>query len=177
MARRVGVSAKTVSRVLNGDGPVAEDTRARVLAAVAELGFRPNLMARNMRAGTSDSTVGLVVPDMGNPFFGTVAGAVEAAVRQHGLTLLVGSSGESAEQEGAVISSFLARQVAALLVVPAADADHARLRREQEGGLPLVFLDRPAAGLAADRVLSANREGAEQGTAHLIAHGHRRVAF
>ncbi|MEV6109913.1 LacI family DNA-binding transcriptional regulator [Streptomyces sp. NPDC051940] len=177
VAKRVGVSAKTVSRVLNEDGPVSEETRAKVLAVVEELGFRPNLMARNMRVGSRDSTIGLVVPDMGNPFFGTVAGGIEEGVRAAGLTLLIGSSGESPEKEHALVTTFLARRVSSLMIVPAAGGDHRYLRREREGGLPLVFLDRPAAGLAADCVVSANEEGARTGTAHLLAHGHRRIAF
>ncbi|WP_425826680.1 LacI family DNA-binding transcriptional regulator [Streptomyces fractus] len=177
VAQRVGVSGKTVSRVLNEDGPVSEETRAKVLAAVEELGFRPNLMARNMRVGARDATVGLVVPEMGNPFFGTVAGGVESVVRDRGLTLLLGSSEESEERELALITAFLARRISGLLVVPAAGSRHRYLRREREGGLPLVFLDRPAAGLAADAVVSANEEGARTAVAHLIAHGHRRIAF
>ncbi|MFD0372113.1 LacI family DNA-binding transcriptional regulator [Streptomyces sp. NPDC127114] len=177
VAERVGVTPKTVSRVLNEDGPVSAATREKVLAVVEELGFRPNLMARNMRVGARDSTVGLVVPDMGNPFFGTVAGGVEQAVRDRGLTLLMGSSGERQEAEHALITTFLARRISGLLVVPAAGSDHRFLRRERESGLPLVFLDRPGSGLTADAVVSANEEGARTGVAHLIAHGHRRIAF
>lgn len=177
VAREVGVSAKTVSRVLNEDAPVSAATRARVLAAVSALGFRPNLMARNMRVGARDPAVGLVVPDLGNPFFGTVAARVEDAVRARGLTLIVGSSGEEPERAESLISTFLARQVSALMVVPALGGDHRRLRAERSGGLPVVFLDRPPRGLAADCVLSANRDGARAGTAHLAAHGHRRIAF
>lgn len=177
VARRVGVSAKTVSRVLNGDGPVADETRAKIMAVVEELGFQPNLMARNMRIGSRDSTIGLVVPDMGNPFFGTVASGIEEAVGSRGLTLLIGSSGESVERENTLVTTFLARRISALMIVPAAGGDHRHLRRERENGLPLVFLDRPAAGLAADCVVSANRDGAAAGTSHLITHGHRRIAF
>lgn len=177
MAARVGVSAKTVSRVLNEDGPVSEATRAKVLAAVEELGFRPNLMARNMRVGARDSTVGLVVPDMGSPFFGTVASGVEEAVSDQGLTLLLGSSNEDHQQEHALVTAFLARRISGLIVVPAAGGGHRYLRRERESGLPLVFVDRPATGLTADAVVSANEEGARLGVAHLIAHGHRRIAF
>ncbi|MFF3445062.1 LacI family DNA-binding transcriptional regulator [Streptosporangium sp. NPDC002721] len=177
VAREVGVTAKTVSRVVNDDGPVARETRERILEAMGRLGFQPNLMARNMRVGARDSTVGLVIPDMGNPFFGTVAGGLENEVRARGLTLIVGSSDETAERERALISTLLARRVTALIVVPSAGGDHRHLRAERAAGLPLVFLDRPAAGLAADSVVSSNREGARTGVAHMIAHGHRRIAF
>lgn len=177
VAREVGVTAKTVSRVLNDDGPVAADTRERVLAAVRKLGYQPNLMARNMRVGARDATIGLVIPEMGNPFFGTVAGGIENAVRARGLTLIVGSSDETAELEQSLISTFLARRVSALMIVPSAASDHRHLRAERVAGLPIVFLDRPAVGMAADHVVSGNREGARAGVAHLIAHGHRRIGF
>ncbi|WP_433253537.1 LacI family DNA-binding transcriptional regulator [Streptosporangium sp. CA-135522] len=177
VAREVGVTAKTVSRVVNDDGPVAAETRERILEAMGRLGFQPNLMARNMRVGARDSTIGLVIPDMGNPFFGTVAGGFESAVRERGLTLIVGSSQETAERERSLISTFLARRVTALIVVPSADSDHRHLRAERAAGLPLLFLDRPATGLTADSVVSSNREGARSGVAHMIAHGHRRIAF
>ncbi|PRX53300.1 LacI family transcriptional regulator [Nonomuraea fuscirosea] len=177
VAREVGVTAKTVSRVLNDEGPVAVETRERVLAAVMRLGYQPNLMARNTRVGARDAAIGLVIPEMGNPFFGTVAGGVESAVRARGLTLIVGSSDETAGLEQSLIATFLARRVSALMVVPAAGGDHRHLRSERVAGLPIVFLDRPAAGLTADCVVSANREGSRAGVAHLIGYGHRRIGF
>ncbi|WP_218135746.1 LacI family DNA-binding transcriptional regulator [Nonomuraea jiangxiensis] len=177
VAREVGVTAKTVSRVLNDDGPVAVETRERVMAAVRKLGYQPNLMARNMRVGARDAAVGLIIPEMGNPFFGTVAGGVESAVRARGLTLIVGSSSETAELEQSLIATFLARRVSALMIVPSAAGDHRHLRTERVAGLPIVFLDRPAVGLRADSVVSANREGARAGVAHLVAYGHRRIGF
>ncbi|MFF0320554.1 LacI family DNA-binding transcriptional regulator [Nonomuraea angiospora] len=177
VAREVGVTAKTVSRVLNDDGPVAVETRERVMEAVRKLGYQPNLMARNMRVGARDAAIGLVIPEMGNPFFGTVAGGIESAIRARGLTLIVGNSSETADLEQSLIATFLARRVSALMVVPSATSDHRHLRNERVAGLPIVFLDRPAVGLTADSVVSANREGARAGVAHLIAHGHRRIGF
>ncbi|MBB5780587.1 LacI family DNA-binding transcriptional regulator [Nonomuraea jabiensis] len=177
VAREVGVTAKTVSRVLNDDGPVAVETRERVMEAVRKLGYQPNLMARNMRVGARDAAIGLVIPEMGNPFFGTVAGGIESAVRARGLTLIVGNSSETADLEQSLIATFLARRVSALMVVPSATSDHRHLRNERVAGLPIVFLDRPAVSLTADSVVSANREGARAGVAHLIAHGHRRIGF
>jgi LacI family transcriptional regulator len=177
VAREVGVTAKTVSRVLNDDGPVAVETRERVMAAVRKLGYQPNLMARNMRVGARDAAIGLVIPEMGNPFFGTVAGGIESAVRARGLTLIVGSSSETPELEQSLIAAFLARRVSALMIVPSAASDHRHLRSERVAGLPIVFLDRPAVGLTADSVVSANRAGARSGVAHLISYGHRRIGF
>ncbi|MGW2817903.1 LacI family DNA-binding transcriptional regulator [Streptomyces sp. NPDC001415] len=177
VAREVGVSAKTVSRVLNEDGPVSARTREQVLTAVARLGFQPNLMARNIRVGGPDTTIGLVVPDLGNPFFGAVAGGIEATVRDRGLTLLMGSSGEDPDRERDLTSKFLARRVSILMIVPSVGADHSHLKSHRAAGLPVVFLDRPGVGLSTDSIVSSNRAGAHDGVAHLIGHGHRRIGF
>lgn len=177
VAREVGVSAKTVSRVLNEDGPASAQTREQVLAAVAKLGFQPNLMARNIRVGGPDTTVGLVIPDLGNPFFGAVARSIEDTVRDRGLTLLMGSSADDPERERALTDKFLARRVSVLIVVPSVGADHSHLKSHRTAGLPVIFLDRPGVGLATDSIVSSNRAGAHDGVAHLIAHGHRRIGF
>jgi LacI family transcriptional regulator len=177
VAQEVGVSAKTVSRVLNGDGPVSAETRERVMEAVQRLGFRPNLMARHMRLGRSDTAIGLIVPDMSNPFFATVVSGIESVTHGRGLTLLVGSSAQDTERERSLVGTFLARRVSALLVAPTPEADHGYLKADRSAGLPVVFLDRPGTGLTADSVLSSNRRGAHEGTTHLIRHGHRRIGF
>ncbi|WP_225994133.1 LacI family DNA-binding transcriptional regulator [Actinomadura rudentiformis] len=177
VAREVGVSAKTVSRVLNGDGPASARTREQVLAAVAKLGFQPNLMARNIRVGGPDTTIGLIIPDLGNPFFGTVASGIEDTVRDRGLTLLMGSSADDPDRERALADKFLARRISILMIVPSVGADHSYLKAHRAAGLPIVFADRPGVGLAADSVVSTNRAGAHDGVTHLIAHGHRRIGF
>ncbi|MGA5205562.1 LacI family DNA-binding transcriptional regulator [Streptomyces variegatus] len=177
VAREVGVSAKTVSRVLNEDGPASAETRQQVLAAVAKLGFQPNLMARNIRVGGPDTTVGLVIPDLANPFFGAVARSIEDTVRDRGLTLLMGSSADDPDRERSLTDKFLARRISVLMVVPSVGADHSHLKTHRAGGLPVVFIDRPGAGLATDGVVSSNRDGSYDGVTHLIAHGHRRIGF
>jgi LacI family transcriptional regulator len=177
VAREAGVSIKTVSRALNDEPRISAATRQRVLDVVAALGFRPNTLARHMRAGARDKAVALIIPDMANPFFGSVAAGVESVIRHHGLTLLVGSSDEEAERERLLVTTFLDRQVAALLVVPTAGSDHAYLRAERRRGLPIVFIDRPPVRMTADCVVSANHAGAYEAVAHLVAQGHRRIAF
>ncbi|GHE13928.1 LacI family DNA-binding transcriptional regulator [Streptomyces alanosinicus] len=177
VAREVGVSAKTVSRVLNEDGPASAQTRDQVLAAVAKLGFQPNLMARNIRVGGPDTTIGLVIPDLANPFFGAVARAIEDTVRERGLTLLMGSSADDPDRERALTDKFLARRVSILMVVPAVGADHSHLKSHRTAGLPVIFLDRPGVGLSTDSIVSSNRAGTHDGVAHLIGHGHRRIGF
>jgi len=177
VAREAGVSIKTVSRALNDEPRISPETRRRVLEIVAALGFRPNVLARHMRAGGRDRAVALVIPDLGNPFFGLVAAGVESVLRHHGLTLLVGSSDEEPERERLLVTTFLDRQVAALLIVPCAAAAHGYLRAERQRGLPVVFVDRPPVRLTADCVVSANFDGTRDAVAQLVAGGHRRIAF
>lgn len=177
VAREAGVSARTVSRVLNQEPRISAQTRERVLRVVAQLGFRPNVMARNMRVGARDSAVGLVIPDLANPFFGTVASGVEKTIRTRSLTLVIASSEEDPQRERSVVTTLLERQVAALVVVPSAGSEYSYLRAERRHGLPLVFLDRPPTKLAADAVLTANFDGAVQAVSHLLERGHRRVGF
>ncbi|HEY9522032.1 MAG TPA: LacI family DNA-binding transcriptional regulator, partial [Thermopolyspora sp.] len=112
VAREAGVSIKTVSRALNNEPRISPETRRRVLAVVETLGFRPNMLARNMRAGARDLSVGLVIPELANPFFASVAAGVERVIRGEGLTLVVGSSHDDPEAERSLVMSFLDRRAA-----------------------------------------------------------------
>lgn len=177
VAREAGVSIKTVSRALNDEPRISPETRQRVLQVVETLGFRPNILARHMRAGARDRAVALVIPELANPFFASVAAGVESVIRDHGLTLIVGSSDEHPDRERLLVTSFLDRQATAVLIVPAASGDHAYLRAERRRGMPIVFIDRPPVRMTADCAVTENFTAAREGVAHLIAHGHRRVAF
>jgi LacI family transcriptional regulator len=177
VAREAGVSIKTVSRALYDEPRISPETRARVLEVVKALDFRPNTLARNMRAGARDRAFALVIPDLTNPFFGSVATGVEHAIRDHGFTLILGSSEDDPQRERSLVTGFLDRRAAALLIVPCVGAEHGYLRAERQRGVPVVFIDRPPLRLTADCVVSANYAGARNAVEHLIAHGHRRIAF
>ncbi|MEV5407446.1 LacI family DNA-binding transcriptional regulator [Thermopolyspora sp. NPDC052614] len=177
VAREAGVSIKTVSRALNDEPRISPETRERVLRVVDTLGFRPNVLARHMRAGARDQAVALVIPELANPFFASVAAGVESVIREHGLTLIVGSSDERPDRERLLVTSFLDRQAAAVLIVPVASGDHAYLRPERRRGMPIVFIDRPPVRMTADCAVTENFAAAREGVAHLIRHGHRRIAF
>src|SRR5579875_1850503 len=153
VARAAEVSVTTVSRVINGDPYVAEETSLRVREAIAQLDYRINPMARSLRTGT-DEAVGLLVETIGDPFFASVIDAVEEAARAAGLFLLIASAGENAEQERAVVTGLLNRSVRGMLIVPC-----------------------PAPGVDADTVMIYNAANARMATEHLIAHRHRRIAF
>ncbi|MFB9556432.1 LacI family DNA-binding transcriptional regulator [Streptomyces roseoviridis] len=175
VAARAGVGLKTVSRVVNGEAGVTPDTERRVQEAIDALGFRRNDSARVLRKGRTAS-VGLVLEDLADPFYGPLSRAVEEVARAHGALLINGSSAEDPERERELALALCARRVDGLIVIPAG-ADHRYLEPEIRAGVATVFVDRPAGGIDADVVLSDSFGGARAGVAHLIAHGHRRIGF
>jgi LacI family transcriptional regulator, galactose operon repressor len=176
VAQRAGVGLKTVSRVINDEPGVSPATAKRVNAAIAELGFRRNDLARSLRRGSTSATLGLVIEDVGNPFYSALAQAVESAARARGFMLLTGSCEEDPARERELVLAMLRRRVDALLIVPAS-AEHGWLARELGDATPVVFLDRPPRGAAVDTVLADNAGGARVVVEHLLAHGHRRIAY
>jgi LacI family transcriptional regulator len=175
VAQRAGVSIKTVSRVINNSPHVQQDLIDRVLTVVADLGYRRNGIAQTLRSGRTTATIGLVIEEIGNPFYATIAAAVTEVASAHGTMLITASSEEDPQREQQLLLDLCSRRVDGLLVVPAG-FDHCFLRIEVEMGIPVVFLDRPAGGLPADTVLLDNRGGAKAGVQHLIQQGHRRIA-
>lgn len=175
VAARAGVGLKTVSRVVNGEPGVTPDTERRVQEAIEALGFRRNDSARILRKGRTAS-IGLVLEDLADPFYGPLSRAVEEVARAHGALLINGSSAEDPDREQELVLALCARRVDGLVVIPAG-ADHRYLEPEIKAGVATVFVDRPAGKIDADVVLSDNCGGARDGVAHLIAHGHRRIGF
>ncbi|MFD8999440.1 LacI family DNA-binding transcriptional regulator [Streptomyces sp. NPDC059582] len=175
VAARAGVGLKTVSRVVNGEQGVTPETERRVQEAIDSLGFRRNDSARVLRKGRTAS-IGLVLEDLADPFYGPLSRAVEEVARAHGALLINGSSAEDPDREQELALALCARRVDGLVVIPAGD-DHRYLEQEIRAGVALVFVDRPAGKIDADVVLSDNFGGARDGVAHLIAHGHRRIGF
>ncbi|MET9615177.1 LacI family DNA-binding transcriptional regulator [Kitasatospora indigofera] len=175
VAAAAGVGLKTVSRVVNGESGVSPAMAARVNAAIAELGFRRNDSARLLRTGRTAS-IALLLEDIADPFSSALSRAVEDVAAAEGCLLFTGSSGEHPPRERELALAFCARRVDGLVVVPAGD-DHSYLLPETASGTPVVFLDRPATGIAADAILSDNAGGAREGVSHLIRHGHRRIGF
>lgn len=178
VAELAGVGLKTVSRVVNGEGRVSPQTRARVDAAIAQTGYRPNEVARSMRGmrtGQGRVDIGLLVGDLSNPFFASLAWAVITVARERGYAAVLASADEDAEDERDSIEGLLARQVAGLIVVPSSD-DYRYLQAEVDRGTPVVFLDRPGGSVSADEVVIDNVAGARAAVRHLAGHGHRRIA-
>ncbi|WP_326854165.1 LacI family DNA-binding transcriptional regulator [Actinocrinis sp.] len=170
------VSLKTASRVFNGAQYVAPDTAARVRAAAEQLGFRPNTIARELRAGARSALVGLIIGDVANPFYARIARGAERKLRAAGLRLISASSDEDPSLERALVSDLLERRVSAMLIV-SSETDHGYLQAERSLGTPLVFLDRAPHDIDADAVVLDNRGGITDAVHHLLRHGHRRIAF
>lgn len=172
VAARAGTSTKTASRVINGDLRVRADTRARVERAVDELAYRPDPLARSLRRGT-DETVGVVVDEVSDPFFASVIGEIERMALDRGITVIVASTRRLADRERIVTDGLLQRRVAGLIIASVC-RDHSFLRT---AACPVVFIDRAPVGLTADAVLVDDRAGAVAVVEHLVAHGHRRIAY
>src|SRR3954469_24077248 len=174
VAALAGVSAKSVSRVLRHDRYVSDDVRLRVERAVAELHYVPNVLARTFRSG-SDNAIGVAVPDISDPFFAALTQAVETVARARGTAVIVTSLGGDEAGERAGLEALLGRRLAGLIATP--------ISRDQSYLEPwlsrtaVVFVDRPPRGVKADSVIEDDLAGAREATAHLLAHGHRRVAF
>ncbi|HTW02322.1 MAG TPA: LacI family DNA-binding transcriptional regulator [Streptosporangiaceae bacterium] len=175
VAAYAGVGLKTVSRVVNGEPGVTAGTAERVRAAIEQLGFRRNDSARVLRKGQTAS-IGLIMEDIGNPFYSVLARAVEDVARHHGHLLFTGSSDEDPARERELALAFCARRVDGLIVIPASD-DHTYLLPEIAAGIATVFVDRPARLIDADTVLCDNAGGSREGVTHLIRAGHRRIGF
>jgi LacI family transcriptional regulator len=175
VAALAGVSLGTVSNVLNHPEVVAERTRARVQAAIKELGFIRNESARQLRAGRS-RTIGLVVLDVANPFFTDVARGVEDAASEAGLAVILCNTDDQKAKESRYLEVLEEHRVQGILITPVAGAD-ARLARVQRRGTPVVLVDsrsptRGQCSVSVDDVL-----GGDLAVSHLLTVGHEDIAY
>lgn len=177
VALLAGVGTKTVSRVINGEPNVTPATTEKVLAAARALNYQPNPHAGNLRRSDEKTrTLGLLVGSVANPFASALHRAVEDAAVLRGIAVFASSLDDDASRERGIVEAFLRRRVDGLILTTVTKSQ-AYLLAEQERGTPLVFVDREPAGLDADAVVSDNAIGAQRATAHLISHGHRRIAY
>ena len=174
VAKRAGVAPITVSRVINNSGYVSAQTRARVEAAVEELGYVPNRLARSLRLKHTN-TLALVVTDITNPFWTTVVRGVEDAANEAGFTVILCNTDESEAKQDAYLQVLLQKRVDGILFVPASGAAEP-VNRVQKQGIPIVVLDRRVPGTQVDVVRGDSEGGAYQLVRHLLGLGHRRIA-
>ena len=166
----------TVSRTLRGEPTVDEQLRRRVLDAVDELGYRRNDWARGLRSGSSTGLLGLVITNLGNPFYSQLATGVEEVAAGAGLQLVLGTSADDPERERALVSGLAARRVEGLIVVPTG-IDHGHLQSAHLHDLPVVVATSPAREAEVDAVTVDDFGGAREAARRLLLEGHRRVAF
>lgn len=174
VATRAKVSVTTVSHVINETRPVSEELRARVLAAMDELGYRPNRLARSLRKGQTH-TIGMIVPDNTNPFFAEVARGVEDTSFKHEHNLILCNSDGDLEKELVYTNVLAERQVDGILFV-AAGISTEHIAALQKRRIPVVVVDRHIPDVAVDSVFTDNAGGGRQAVQHLIDLGHRRIA-
>lgn len=171
VAKLAGVSISTVSRALSLPHMVNPNTRALVITAAEELGYQPNAAARGLRSGVTKN-IGLVIPDLENPFFATITKGVQARARNEGYAVFIADSDEDAELELELIAN-LSKQVDGLILASPRATDQELLA--VLGTKPVVLLNRKVPGLPA--VIIDNQDGIAQAIGHLRALGHTKIAF
>jgi DNA-binding LacI/PurR family transcriptional regulator len=175
VAERAEVSVGTVSNVLNRPEIVAEPTRQRVLMAISELGFVRNESARQLRAGPSRS-IGLLVPDVSNPFFTDVARGAEKVAEAHGYVLGLYNSGEDAGREHRHLAHLMQQRVQGVLITPL-DSDSDRIADLGTYGIPAVLLYRGSGRRRQCSVTVDDVVGGHLAAGHLMTQGHRRIGL
>jgi DNA-binding LacI/PurR family transcriptional regulator len=175
VAELAQVSTATVSRVLAGADVVREDLRERVIRASNTLGYTPNRVARNLRARTT-RVIGVVVPDIENPFFTSAICGIEEVLQAANYGLLLANYSENPKRENELLGTLRAEGAAGIIFTPS-NAPEADYRELIQAHIPMVAISRSPVGLSVDSVSVANRAGARAATEHLIHLGHRRIAF
>lgn len=175
VARAAAVSVGTVSNVINRPDTVGPDTRARVLSAIERLGYVRSESARQLRAGRS-RIMGLLVLDMGNPFFVDVARGAERAAREAGLGVMVCNSAQSPGEEAEYLALFAEQRVRGVLLTPA-DATGRNIEAFRRHDIPFVLVDRVAEGTTECSVSVDDVAGGALAVRHLLDAGHRSIAY
>ena len=173
VAKIAGVGVMSVSRVVNGTRKVSPETEERVRAAIRRIGYEPNEAARVLK-GHRAKILGLIVPDLADPFFATCANAIQEAAREAGYMTLMAASSRQPNVERQQADVMMQRQIAGLIVIPTG-LENDYYVNARGSGLPIVSLDRPLENVDADAVLVDNREASMKLVEHLVGHGHKNI--
>lgn len=177
VAAMAGVVPMTASRALNRSGYVSDDVRERVTAAARALKYRPNMLARQLR-GSRLLAVGIMLPDIANPFTAELMKGITPALRAAGYTGFIATAGRSVEDETAAIQAFVDHRIDGMLVATrGTQIGDEVLKDLAAGGVPLVTIGRPVAIPAVDCITADHYQGACDAVTHLIGLGHRRIGF
>ena len=176
VATHAGVSAMTVSRVINDSPRVSPETRQRVQAAIDKLGYVPNRVARGL-IQRKTAAFGVIVPDVANPFFTLVVRGVEQVAWRAGYHVVLCDTQGDLERERGYLEDMVAFQVEGVLIAPVGDRSRPHLRLLTRNNVPFVLIDRSIAGFEGDLVQGDSVAGARQLVEHLIGLGHRRIGM
>lgn len=174
VAEKAGVSPSTVSRALSGKVPVDRETKEKVLRAVRELNYQPNVLAQGLKQGSS-KTIGLIIPNVRNLVFPAAIRGITDVARQHGYTVVLCNTDEDTDTEKAYVNNLRLRLVDGLIFSTATESSEHILRLREEG-FPVVLLIRHL-GEAVDAVIADNFKGGYDGTKFLLLRGFRRIAL
>ncbi|AKT51597.1 LacI family DNA-binding transcriptional regulator [Arsenicicoccus sp. oral taxon 190] len=172
VAQAAGVSPATASRALAGGGSVSHAAKERVAKAAADLGYQVNVLARGLRTQRTH-TIGLLLPDVRNPFFTELAYHVDKVAAEHGLTVMIGNADEQTEQQDRYLDVLVRHQVDGIIAVPQGEASE--VLRRTAASMPTVFMDRDPGVPGTPTVTSDNRAGMSALVDHLVGLGRRRI--
>jgi len=178
IAKKANVSITTVSFILNGKAEkmrISQDMIAKVEKIIKELGFKPNQVARSLRTGNT-KTLGLIVEDISNPFFASIARLIEDKAYKHGYKIIYSSTENNLEKARGLIKMFKSRQVDGYIIAPMVGMEE-DIRELLSDRTPVVVFDRNLPGLEVSSVLVDNIEGTFLATQYLIQHGKKNIAF
>lgn len=176
VARSAGVSVPTASRVINNREHVRESTRAKVLEAIEKLSYHPNILARDLKQGKT-RTIGFILPDISNSFFGMVAVGIEKVLRKNGYHLILCNTDGDDDLEIDSLSLVISKKVRGIILATVGPTVGLMKRITDYHKIPIVAVDNKIRGFRTDAVLHNNIGGVQQLTSHLLTHGHKRIAF
>jgi len=177
LEKATGVSKSTISRVFNEPDKVKTSTLQLVKRKAKEIGYIPSRVARRLQGGIGNAKViGLIIPDILNPFFAEIVRGVEDIAMDKGYSLILNNSDENVERQRLCLDTLRMEGVDGIILPPAEGEDE-YVKELVEGGLNIVFIDRKMYNLSVDSILSDNEKGAYIAVSHLIKLGHKRIAY
>ena len=177
IAKYAGVSRTTVSRVLNDSHDVAETTRQKVLEVIKEYDYSPNIYAKNL-SNKESNTIGVMVPDITNPFFGAIIKGISQIIDKHDLNMILSNTDEDIIKERKYLADLKNQQLKALIMTPTSDANIEYYQKYlTDTDFPIVLIDRDIEGLNLSGVFIDNYTGAYDATKTLVENGHKKIAL
>ena len=176
IAERGGVSLKTVSRVINKEPQVSSKTREKIERIIEEIGYQPNNIARSLKKNKTN-TIGYIIPDISNQFFGIAGKAIETILRKKGYSLVISSTHNTPEHEVETLKLFASQKVDGIIFATLGETKEFIRHYLNRFDIPIVTIDNKIQDLDLDSILHDNFNGAFLLTKHLIQHRHQQIAF